>query len=131
MLDNFNHDTAKYLDKEDSLSKYRDLFFFPKHNGKKCLYFSGNSLGLQLKRTEEYIKTELNDWAIYGVDGHFKAKNPCPDIARSNAFNEEAILPCVNCCLIPFKIVPEPIDDEEFCKGEVANISPNSALDLL
>ena len=37
------------------------------------------------------------------------------------------MLPCVNCCLIPLRIVPEPIDDEEFCSGEVAKISPNSA----
>ena len=76
MLDDFNHNVAKKLDKEDSISAYRELFFFPKHNGKKCLYFCGNSLGLQLKKTEEYIKAELNDWATYGVDGHFKAKNP-------------------------------------------------------
>ena len=76
MLDDFNHNVARKLDKEDSISAYRELFFFPKHNGKKCLYFCGNSLGLQLKKTEEYIKAELNDWANYGVDGHFKAKNP-------------------------------------------------------
>ena len=33
--------------------------------------------------------------------------------------------------LVPFKIVPEPIEDELFCNGEVAKISPNSALLLL
>jgi len=33
----------------------------------------------------------------------------------------------VNCCLIDFKIVPEPIALEAFCNGEVAKISPNSA----
>jgi len=76
MLENFDKNIAKKLDKEDSLSEYRDLFLFPKYNGKKCLYFCGNSLGLQLKKTEEYIRTELHDWATYGVDGHFKAKNP-------------------------------------------------------
>ena len=52
-------------------------------------------------------------------------------MAISNAFNDEETLPCVNCCLIPFKIVPEPIEDELFCNGEVAKISPNSALLLL
>ena len=41
------------------------------------------------------------------------------------------MLPCVNCCLTLFKIVPEPIEEEAFCNGDVANISPNSALDLL
>jgi len=75
-MKDFNRDIAKSLDREDSLSNYRDLFFFPKHKGKKCLYFCGNSLGLQLKKTERYIKQELNDWAKYGVDGHFRAKNP-------------------------------------------------------
>ena len=41
------------------------------------------------------------------------------------------MFPWVNCCLIPFKIVPDPADDDAFCKGEVAKISPNSALLLL
>ena len=41
------------------------------------------------------------------------------------------MLPWVNCCLTLLRIVPEPIDDEAFCNGEVAKISPNSALDLL
>ncbi len=76
MIKDFNRDIAKSLDRKDSLSNYRDLFFFPKYKGKKCLYFCGNSLGLQLKKTERYIKQELNDWAKYGVDGHFRAKNP-------------------------------------------------------
>ena len=37
----------------------------------------------------------------------------------------------MNCCFTLFRIVPEPIDDDAFCKGDVAKISPNSALDLL
>ena len=28
---------------------------------------------------------------------------------------------------MPFRIVPEPIEDDEFCNGDVAKISPNSA----
>ena len=52
-------------------------------------------------------------------------------MAMSNALREDETFPCVNCCLIPFKIVPEPIEDELFCNGEVAKISPNSALLLL
>jgi hypothetical protein len=27
---------------------------------------------------------------------------------------------------MPFRIVPEPIDEEAFCNGDVAKISPNS-----
>ena len=76
MLKDFSKNIAKKLDKEDVLSNFRDRFFFPMHKGKKCIYFCGNSLGLQIKKTEEYIKSELNDWAKYAVDGHFKAKNP-------------------------------------------------------
>ena len=37
----------------------------------------------------------------------------------------------MNCCFTLFRIVPEPIEDEAFCNGEVAKISPNSALYLL
>ena len=52
-------------------------------------------------------------------------------MAKSNAFNEDVIFPWVNCCFTPFRIVPEPIEDEAFWRGEVAKISPNSARDLL
>ena len=52
-------------------------------------------------------------------------------MAMSSALSEEDTLPWVNCCLTPFKIVPEPIEDELFCNGDVAKISPNSALLLL
>ena len=61
----------------------------------------------------------------------WRAKNPWPEIAKSNAFKEELILPWVNCCFTPLRIVPEPIDDDAFWRGEVAKISPNSARDLL
>ena len=36
----------------------------------------GNSLGLQPKRTKEFLNQELEDWATFGVEGHFHAKNP-------------------------------------------------------
>lgn len=45
-------------------------------NGKDSIYFTGNSLGLQPKTTQEYILNELEDWANYGVEGHFHARNP-------------------------------------------------------
>ncbi|MFN3343842.1 MAG: kynureninase, partial [Flavobacteriales bacterium] len=35
-----------------------------------------NSLGLQPKRTREHILQELDDWAKFGVEGHFHAKHP-------------------------------------------------------
>ena len=68
---------AKELDKKDELKKYRDEFHIPlQKNGKKHIYFSGNSLGLQPKCTKEFVKQELDDWANLGVEGHFFAKNP-------------------------------------------------------
>jgi kynureninase len=70
-------DYALEKDNQDPLAKYRSLFHIPKdQNGNEWLYFTGNSLGLQPKSTESYIKQELKDWAELGVEGHFKAKNP-------------------------------------------------------
>jgi kynureninase len=36
-------------------------------------------LGLQPKTTQKYIQQELDDWANFGVEGHFEAKNPWLD----------------------------------------------------
>ncbi|MFV0248261.1 MAG: kynureninase [Tenacibaculum sp.] len=64
-------------DKSDKLFYLRDMFYFPKdQNGNNKLYFTGNSLGLQPKSTQKYIQQELDSWAKYGVEGHFKGKNP-------------------------------------------------------
>jgi kynureninase len=67
---------AREMDKSDELNSFRKDFIFPQHNGRDVIYFTGNSLGLQPRSTESYIKQELNDWASFGVEGHFKAKNP-------------------------------------------------------
>jgi len=67
---------AKELDKNDSLKAYRDRFFIPQFQGKDVVYFSGNSLGLQPKSTLSYIQKELEDWAKFGVEGHFDAAKP-------------------------------------------------------
>lgn len=67
---------AKAKDKKDPLKKFRAKFLFPKHKGKEVIYFTGNSLGLQPKSTAKYIQRELDDWAKFGVEGHFRAKNP-------------------------------------------------------
>lgn len=67
---------AKHLDAHDPLNKYRERFFIPQHNGKDCIYLTGNSLGLQPKSTKDYIAQELEDWARLGVEGHFHAKHP-------------------------------------------------------
>ena len=65
------------MDQNDELKSYRDSFHFPvDSNGNKILYFTGNSLGLQPKTTKEAVEQELDDWANFAVEGHFKAKNP-------------------------------------------------------
>ncbi len=71
-----NLDFAKQLDEKDELKSFRSKFFIPQHEGKDTVYFTGNSLGLQPKSTLAYIQQELNDWAQFGVEGHFHAKNP-------------------------------------------------------
>ena len=71
-----NIDFAKKLDQEDPLKHFRDKFYIPMVNGKDSIYFTGNSLGLQPKTTQEYVLDELEDWANYGVEGHFHARNP-------------------------------------------------------
>ena len=70
-------DFAKQLDQEDPISYLRNEFHIPRDkHGKEWLYFTGNSLGLQPKITSKYIEQELDDWANFGVEGHFEAKNP-------------------------------------------------------
>jgi kynureninase len=67
---------AKDLDKNDPLKNFREQFYIPVINGKECIYFTGNSLGLQPKTTQDYVMNELEDWANFGVEGHFHATNP-------------------------------------------------------
>ena len=68
---------ALELDAKDALKNYRNEFHIPlQKNGDEHIYMCGNSLGLQPKRTKEYLNQELEDWATFGVEGHFHAKNP-------------------------------------------------------
>ena len=69
-------DFARTMDANDPLKDFRNRFFIPQHNGRDCVYFTGNSLGLQPKTTSQYVQQELDDWARMGVEGHFHAKNP-------------------------------------------------------
>ena len=70
-------DFASELDVKDELKNYRNEFHIPlQKNAEEHIYMCGNSLGLQPKRTKEYLNQELEDWATFGVEGHFHAKNP-------------------------------------------------------
>ncbi len=74
---------AQARDAADPLRAFRDEFHFPQHPGsspgqvgKPVLYFTGNSLGLQPKAAAGALQQELDDWARFGVEGHFQAKHP-------------------------------------------------------
>lgn len=67
---------AQQLDTQDELQHYRNEFLFPQHNGKNVIYFTGNSLGLQPKRTKKYVDDIMNDWSNMAVEGHFYAEKP-------------------------------------------------------
>lgn len=63
----------------DHISHYRDRFYIPYRNDRECLYFCGNSLGLQPKAAKGYLLEELDKWRTQGVDGHFAGRRPWKD----------------------------------------------------
>ena len=68
---------AEILDNDDPLSSYQSQFHFPyQSDGNKHIYLCGNSLGLQSKKTSDFVNQELEDWKTLGVEGHFHARNP-------------------------------------------------------
>ncbi|MDP1745229.1 MAG: kynureninase [Bacteroidota bacterium] len=67
---------AKQQDTIDPLKGYRNKFYFPMMHGREAVYLTGNSLGLQPKATQDYVLNELEDWATFGVEGHFHARKP-------------------------------------------------------
>uniref|UniRef100_UPI004049C278 kynureninase n=1 Tax=Flavobacterium sp. TaxID=239 RepID=UPI004049C278 len=67
---------AQNLDQQDPLKDYKNEFIFPKVNNEPVIYFTGNSLGLQPKRTKSYVDEVMQDWADLAVEGHFYAEKP-------------------------------------------------------
>ncbi|MDX1769220.1 MAG: kynureninase [Arenibacter troitsensis] len=67
---------AQQLDAIDPLRKYRNEFHFPKVKGKDVIYFTGNSLGLQPKRSQKFVDDIMKDWKDLAVEGHFHAEKP-------------------------------------------------------
>lgn len=68
---------AEMLDQHDPLARFRNEFHIPRSkDGKEQLYFCGNSLGLQPKRTRAFVEAELKDWELLGVEGHVHARHP-------------------------------------------------------
>lgn len=67
---------AQEFDRHDSLQRFRNEFILPLHAGKPAIYFLGNSLGLQPKRTNVLIQQVLDQWSHHGVEGFFRGKQP-------------------------------------------------------
>ena len=67
---------AVTLDEENDLKHLRQEFLFPKHQGHEAIYFLGNSLGLQLNRTTNYVQEVMDQWASHGVEGFFRGNHP-------------------------------------------------------
>ena len=67
---------AKDLDQRNELGNFRSQFLIPAHDNKEAIYFLGNSLGLQPKRTNEYIVQVLGQWKNFGVEGFFEGDQP-------------------------------------------------------
>lgn len=67
---------AENLDAQDELCSFRDEFLIPQHNGKDAIYLCGNSLGLQPKSTEKYLKAQLDTWRELAVEGWFQGDDP-------------------------------------------------------
>ncbi len=74
-LETFAREAAA-RDAADEIAPFRAQFHFPQHDNAPCLYFTGNSLGLQHVNASRYVEEELEDWRTLGVDGHFKSRRP-------------------------------------------------------
>jgi kynureninase len=73
---------SRTMDAQDPLRSFQKQFHFPKHKGRRAIYFCGNSLGLQPKNTEGAIKKVLKDWRNHGVEGWFSGDNPWLSVHR-------------------------------------------------
>ncbi len=67
---------AQELDNHDKLRSFREQFIAPSANGKRSIYFLGNSLGLQPKTTRDEVLKIMDGWANLGVEGFFLGNDP-------------------------------------------------------
>lgn len=72
----YNLVSARKWDAADPLQPFREQFHIPKVNNREVIYLTGNSLGLQPQDAEAAMNAELEDWARFGVEGHFHARHP-------------------------------------------------------
>lgn len=70
-------DYAIERDRNDAIYALRDRFVWPTSDeGRKLVYLSGHSLGLQPEGARREVEMELDQWAQYGVRGHFEGQRP-------------------------------------------------------
>ena len=71
---------AATLDAQDPLASFRARFLHPTKpaaaDGGATIYLCGNSLGLQPASVRDAMNAHLDDWATWGVEGHFHARDP-------------------------------------------------------
>jgi kynureninase len=65
-------DTARRLDANDPLAKFRSLFYVPESE----IYVDGNSLGLLSKPAEQSVLQAINEWKTLGIKGWLEAHQP-------------------------------------------------------
>jgi len=63
---------AYTLDSKDSLARFRNRFYTPKHG----IYVDGNSLGLLSNDSENSVLRILGEWKTLGIRGWLEAKHP-------------------------------------------------------
>ena len=94
---------ARAQDAADPLKAYREQFCFPELGTDELVYFTGHSLGLQPRTVRPAVELELDEWAKYGVEGHFISTNPwysyherlTPPMARIVGARESEVV-CMN-----------------------------------
>jgi kynureninase len=82
-VDVYSEEFSLRLDKNNLWPSCREKFHYPKLKDlpnvdlslvadpdADCIYFCGNSLGLQPKKCKEYVDREFDKWAKIGVHGH-------------------------------------------------------------
>ena len=92
---------ARELDRRDPLAEFKNFFYHPKTTeGKDCIYFCGNSLGLQPTSARTRVERIMKDWETLAVEGHFTGDEPwvpyherlAPAMARIVGAREEEVV---------------------------------------
>ncbi|QJX46935.1 kynureninase [Hymenobacter taeanensis] len=79
-------DFARQLDAQDPLHEFRQQFHIPPGpNGQECLYFCGNSLGLQPRTARAAAEQQFTNWQNLAVEGHFRGDSPWMNFHESLA----------------------------------------------